>query len=465
LLLGLSPAAISVTAASPTKSAQTLIGTNHAPTERYREGKSLPNLMERDRTESEEFWSGAAAKAESDDVLPVHVHAAKDPPLRSSRLKAAAGALALPLATVPHWVTAAAPYAQAAAAMGGAYSLIRAARWAIDKLAPRVGWDKQDVVVRRFLSGVGFGLLGVVVAVSLVDVPSIALAAIGAGGTVIALAITPVLRDVLGNLFHGVHFLLARPFRIGDKVTIGKITGVVDDMTMRYLILKDENGSPIKLTHNMVAAAAATVYGQYAIKTLKAPALWKPIVFSALAIAALAFFPLLQTAIKGTTMDWLTVILPYLKGGLILTLTSGVSRVISAGIQRAKWSRPVKMAGKLAATVLTWIVGIGFLIAVSGISSAWLAGTLPLVIVGIAVNDYVSAAIQLFFLLTDKTFKIGDRVKIGEHEGVVLDITLQDVVLELNADTFMRIPHSVVKESAITKLNAPGATAPDSKEK
>lgn len=397
------------------------------------------------------LFDGAAEKAASADA-PVFAGGTTSPtPSALAKVRPAAS-----FAELPHWVSAAAPYAQAAAVAGGTYGLIRLSRLAIDRLAPRLGWDRQDVVVRRFLSGVVTSLLGVVVGVSLIDVPNDALAAIGAGGAIVALAITPVLRDVLGNLFHGVHFLLARPFGIGDKVTIGKTTGVVHDMTMRFLVLKDEGGATIKMTHNIVAAAAVAVHGQYAVKKRPAPALWKPVAFSVAAIAALAFFPMLQSGIKGTAVGWLSVLLPYLKGGVMLFLTSSVSRFLQAAIQRAGWSGPVKTAFKLGAAALTWIVGGALIISVSGISAAWLAGTLPLVLLGIAVNDYVSAAIQLVFLLIDKTFKIGDRVKIGEHEGVVLDITLQDVVLETGPDTFIRIPHSVVSASAVETHGAPG---------
>ena len=74
----------------------------------------------------------------------------------------------------------------------------------------------------------------------------------------------------------------------------------------------------------------------------------------------------------------------------------------------------------------------------------------------IASENYVSAAVQCILLLISKPFKIGDRVSIGDHAGTVVDITLQDVVLELDAESFMRIPHSVVKDSAIITIRESG---------
>lgn len=427
------------------------------------------------RIDSEKFWSGSAAKGEVDDSVPVVVPAAKKPSFLAHGAVALAPVTAA-LPSLPHWAAAAAPYAEGAAVLAAAYALTRASRWAITKLAPRFGWDKNAVVLARFISNVVVWTAGAGAGLALIGVSGTALlATFGAGGTAMALAITLAVRDVAGNLFHGVHFLLSRPFTVGDKVTIGKTTGVVHDLTLRYLVLQDEAGGFVLYTYNSIAAAAVKLYGEYQTKEVRlrlgkpafprgllralrdaaSPALWKPILFSALAIAALSFFPVLPAVLKGTSVSWLAGVLPYLKAGVVAFLTSSLSRSITAGLERLAlrygWTRPVATVAKLGAAVLTWIIGGSFLLAAAGVSWAWLAGTLSLstVLVSIAVNDYVSAVFQGAIVLALKPFQVGDRVTIGDNAGTVVDITLQYVVLKLDGESFMLIPHSVVKDSAI----------------
>ncbi len=436
------------------------------------------------RSTSESFWSGSAAKKDLDDSVPVVVPAAKSPAAKSPAAKspavllrgAAALAPAAALPGVPAWASAAVPYVEGAAVLGVAYGLTRFSRFIINKLAARFGWEPNTVVLARFISNVVVWTSGVGVGLSVLGVSGTALlATFGAGGTAMALAVTLAVRDVAGNLFHGVHFLLSRPFTIGDKVTIGKTTGVVHDLTLRYLVLKDENGAFVLYTYNAIASAAVTLYGEYQTKEVRlklrtpalprgllralrdaaSPTLWKPILFSALAIAALSFFPLLPVVLKGTAVSWLASVLPYVKAGIVAFLTASVSRSIKNALERLAtrydWPRPVATVVKLGAGLLAWVIGGSFLLNAAGVSWTWVAGTLSLstVLVSIAVNDYVSAVFQGSLVLALKPFKVGDRVKIGDNEGTVVDINLKYVVLKLDGESFMLIPHSVVKDSAI----------------
>jgi small-conductance mechanosensitive channel len=430
------------------------------------------------RSDSEAFWSGAASKEALDESSPVSVPLS--PAKKPSFLARGAVALApvtAALPALPQWAAAAVPYVEGAAVLGGAYALTRLSRWAVTKLASRFGWEKNTVVLARFISNAVVWTAGVGVGLSVLGVSGTALlATFGAGGTAMALAVTLAVRDVAGNLFHGVHFLLSRPFTVGDKVTIGKITGVVHDLTLRYLVLKDEAGGFILFTYNSISAAPVKLYGEYQTKEIRlklaapafprgllralrdaaSPTLWKPILFSALAIAALSFLPLLPVVLKGTAVSWLAVVLPYLKAAVVAFLTASISRSIKAALERLasryEWSRPVTTVAKLGAAVLAWVIGGSFLLNAVGVSWAWVAGTLSLstVLVSIAVNDYVSAVFQGAIVLALKPFQVGDRVKIGDNEGTVVDIDLKYVVLKLDGDSYMLIPHSVVKDSAIS---------------
>jgi small-conductance mechanosensitive channel len=74
---------------------------------------------------------------------------------------------------------------------------------------------------------------------------------------------------------------------------------------------------------------------------------------------------------------------------------------------------------------------------------------IPTVLVSFIINDQISAALQGALLLKLRPFKIGDRVSLGKHAGEVVDVTIQHVVIKLDDERFMLIPHAVVKESAI----------------
>lgn len=396
---------------------------------------------------------------------------------RAKGVPAAAFGVLPGLAVVPHFVAAALPYVEGTGVLGATYAVSRAVRYGVDKLAVKFKWDKNAVALWRFASSVAVWTAGAGLALAAFGVSGTVVAAtFGAGGTAMALAITLAVKDTAGNLFHGVHFLLTRPFTIGDKVTIGKTTATVHDLTLRYMVLVDEQGRYVLRTYSQVFGAAVTLYGEYrtkelrvkfskpalprgflrAIKDAATPALWKPVLWSAAAIAALTFFPLAAVGLKGTSVSWLAVALPWVKAGLVATLTSSISRSLSRAIarlgERYGWNRPLTTVAKLGAAVLAWIVGGSFLLNAVGISWAWLAGTLSIstVLVSIAVNDYVSAIFQAFLTLRLKPFEIGDEnVSIGEHTGTVVDVTWQYVVLKLDDGRYMLIPHSVVKDSEI----------------
>jgi small-conductance mechanosensitive channel len=384
-------------------------------------------------------------------------------------------------------MAAAAPYAEGAALIGGAWAVNRGVRWALEKAAVKLKWEKNTVAMWRFLSSLAIYGGAAVFGLSQAGVTSSTLAGtFGVGGTAMALAISLVVRDVAGNLFHGVHFLLTRPFTIGDKVTMGKTTATVRDLTLRYVVLVDESGRDVLRTYSSIAASPVILYGTYqtkearlkfrkpalprglfrALRDAATPALWKPVAFSAAAIAALVAFPMLLPVMKGTSVSWLASVLPYVKAGLVGFLASSVSSSLTRAIGRLglryAWNPAVVTVAKLGATVLTWLVGGSFLLSALGISLAWILTTLSIggALVSIAVTDYAISMLNAIIVFRLKPFAIGDEnVSIGEHTGTVVDITWQNVVLKLADDRHMLLPHSVVKDAEIKTPRKYGQSA------
>jgi small-conductance mechanosensitive channel len=64
-----------------------------------------------------------------------------------------------------------------------------------------------------------------------------------ASGAVLALIFGVALSTPLGNLGSGVLLAFAQPVRLGDDVTVGEHTGVVEEMTLSYTSLVTEEGA------------------------------------------------------------------------------------------------------------------------------------------------------------------------------------------------------------------------------
>ncbi|MDO8757497.1 MAG: mechanosensitive ion channel, partial [Elusimicrobiota bacterium] len=397
-------------------------------------------------------------------------------------------AVLAPLAALPAWTSSLAPYAEGAALIGGAYAVNRAVRWALQKIAVKRGWEKNTVALWRFVSSLAVWGGAAGLGLSMAGVSGSVLAEnLGVGGAAVALAVSLAVKDVAGNLFHGVHFLLSRPYTIGDKITVGKTTAVVRDLTLRYVVLAGEDGRDVLRTHASLAAAPVTLYGIYQTKELRlqlrkpvlphgllralrdavaAPSLWKPVVFTAAGIAALAFFPALGGFAAAKSLTWAAVILPYLKAGLVAFLSGSVSSTLGRSIgrlgERYAWNPAVVTVARLGATVLTWLVGGSFLLNAVGVSWPWVMKTLSIggALVSIAVVDYGTAIFNAIVTFKLKPFEIGqENVSIGEHTGTVVDITWQNVVLKLDGDRYIIIPHSVVKDAEIKNPNKYGQRA------
>ena len=426
------------------------------------------------RAKEESFWSGSKEKPAGDD--PVVADAA--PKRTHSLVRRAAPLLAVPVVTaglvltpvdvLPAWTSVLGPVAQGAGVLAGVYALTRAANWAIDKYVPRFGGDKQDVVAAHYAANVVLWAGGAGLALTLLGVPATVLyATFGAGG----LALFSTIKDVVGNLFNAGRFLIARPFTIGDRVTIGKVTGVVKDLNLRRIILSDEAGGVTSLTYSKAAAEAVTLYGRYdvdehklgtrlsalpqgvarALRETKLASLGKPLLYAALAGSALLAMPLLPAYLLGTSFSWLVPALPYLKAGVIALLTSALSGPLRALVERAGFDPSMTAALKALTSAVIWIIGGSLALNVIGLTWAALVASASVsgMIIGVALIDYVNAIVHGALLLREKPFKIGDQVRIGDHAGVVVDITPQHVILKIADAQYKMIPHSVVKDSLI----------------
>ncbi|MFC1402016.1 mechanosensitive ion channel family protein [Streptacidiphilus cavernicola] len=134
---------------------------------------------------------------------------------------------------------------------------VRGATQDLVALVPQSFGDSRVTTLRMLCLLTGYALV-VLGALSLLHVPWSRLILGGAlTGVIVGIAAQPV----LGNIFAGLVLLTARPFHVGQDVTIqsgalgGRIQGHVTDMTLLFVQLRTPEG-PVLLPNNAVLSAA-----------------------------------------------------------------------------------------------------------------------------------------------------------------------------------------------------------------
>lgn len=74
------------------------------------------------------------------------------------------------------------------------------------------------------------------------------------------------------------------------------------------------------------------------------------------------------------------------------------------------------------------------------------------VALGFAAQSSVSNIISGLFLISEKSFEIGDLIKIGESVGVVVSIDLLSVKLRTLNNQFLRIPNESILKNELTNI-------------
>ncbi|MEJ2383626.1 MAG: mechanosensitive ion channel [Xanthomonadales bacterium] len=127
----------------------------------------------------------------------------------------------------------------------------------IGKLMERADMDETLVT---FLSNIVYGILLAAVVLAALDklgVPVTSLLAIlGAAGLAIGLA----LKDSLGNFAAGVMLVLFRPFKKGDFVEAGGVSGTVDEVRIFSTALTTPDNKQIIIPNGQIGADSITNY-------------------------------------------------------------------------------------------------------------------------------------------------------------------------------------------------------------
>jgi len=110
----------------------------------------------------------------------------------------------------------------------------------------RVRYDHStSAAVRSFFKIIGIGAMVAVLTGSFSD-PTAGVALGGFIGMVVGYASQHVLGQVMAGLF----LLLSRPFMIGDKIEVSGVTGIVEDITTLFVIIRTDDNKRVFLPCN-----------------------------------------------------------------------------------------------------------------------------------------------------------------------------------------------------------------------
>ena len=160
------------------------------------------------------------------------------------------------LDTLTVWVT------QYSVKLVAAILIIIIGRWISRRISRLLGRllekNNVDVTLVRFVENLTYYALIVVVLIAAVGQLGINttsfLTIVGAAGLAIALA----LKDSLSNFAAGVMLILFRPFRVGDFVEAGGVTGTVQGITMFNTILNTPDNQQVIIPNGIITSNVIT---------------------------------------------------------------------------------------------------------------------------------------------------------------------------------------------------------------
>lgn len=108
-------------------------------------------------------------------------------------------------------------------------------------------------------------------------------------------------------------------------------------------------------------------------------------------------------------------------------------------------------------TAVVWVIGAIYLLHAGGvdISPLLAGGAVGGLVLGLALQDTLSNIFAGFFLNMDRPVKIGDLVKIEEHEGFVEEIGWRYTKIRLWSNSLVVVPNSKLSQSILTNFNLP----------
>lgn len=146
---------------------------------------------------------------------------------------------------------------------------------------------------------------------------------------------------------------------------------------------------------------------------------------------------------------------------LIPSIVLSVIRVLIISVYNARHAnRDVRGNFVLGINRLTAIINtILFVIAAMvtfGINPIDFLTSLTFVAMAIAVlfRDYITNLLSGLFIMFSEQLSVGDRIKVGEHQGRIIDVTFANILLQNEEDDIVMVPNNQVFTHPMVNLSA-----------
>lgn len=127
----------------------------------------------------------------------------------------------------------------------------RIARSASSRALQRTRADRSTVLLIGRIVFISISVIGALTALGLLGVPWTTVVALT---SVLGLATSLAMQDVLKNFVAGIYLLVERPFRVGETVKIRDFVGIVESIDIRTTVLLAENGDRILVPNAILFA-------------------------------------------------------------------------------------------------------------------------------------------------------------------------------------------------------------------
>lgn len=101
-----------------------------------------------------------------------------------------------------------------------------------------------------------------------------------------------------------------------------------------------------------------------------------------------------------------------------------------------------------------YVLAFLYVLKASGINITPLLGAAGVagIVIGFAAQTVVSSIISGFFLISEKSFAVGDLIKVDNITGIVLSVDILSVKLRTLDNVYMRIPNESIIKNNITTI-------------
>ncbi|HLS37186.1 MAG TPA: mechanosensitive ion channel domain-containing protein [Sphingobacterium bovisgrunnientis] len=146
---------------------------------------------------------------------------------------------------------------------------------------------------------------------------------------------------------------------------------------------------------------------------------------------------------------------------LVPSIILSILRFLIISLYNARHAnRSVRGNFVLGINRLTAIINaVLFVIAVMvafGINPVEFVTSLTIVAMAIAVlfRDYITNMISGLFIMFSEQLSVGDRIKVGEHRGRIVDVTFANIILQNEEDDIVMVPNNMVFTNSMVNLSA-----------